>query len=109
MRRYKINEEMYRRHFRVATKASDEAYRELAIRLQDLAQKWMHECTSMEQMMEKIVTEQLLNFMPEELQVWVGERKPVTAVEAGQLADNYVQVRRTAVDLSKEARRNPNE
>ena len=44
-----------------------------------------------------------------ELQVWVRERKPATAVEAVQLADDYVQVRRTAVDPSKEARRNPNE
>ena len=43
-----------------------------------------------------------------ELQVWVRERKPATAVEAVQLADDYVQVRHTAVDPSKEARRNPN-
>ena len=64
---------------------------------------------TIEQMAEKIMTEQLLNVMPVELQVWVGERKPATAVEVGQLADNYVQVKRTAVDPSKEARRNPNE
>ena len=44
-----------------------------------------------------------------ELQVWVRERKPATAVEAVQLADDYVQVRHTAVDPSKEASRNPNE
>ena len=44
-----------------------------------------------------------------ELQVWVRERKPATAVEAGQLADDFVQVRRTAVDPSKEVRRNPND
>lgn len=81
----------------------------MAIRLQDLVKKWMRECTSVEQMAEKIVTEQLLNTMPVELQVWVGERKPATAVEAGQLADDYVQVRRTALDPSKEARKNPNE
>ena len=47
--------------------------------------------------------------MPVELQVWVRERKPATAVEAVQLADTYVQVRCTAVDPSKEARRNLNE
>ena len=55
--------------------------------------------TAIEQMAEKIMTEQLLNIMPAELQVWVRERKPATAVEVG---DN-VQVRRTAVDPSKEA------
>ena len=41
LRRYEINEETYRRHFKTATKASDKAYRELAIRLQDLVKKWM--------------------------------------------------------------------
>lgn len=39
LRRYEINEETYRRHFKTATKASDKAYRELAIRLQDLVKK----------------------------------------------------------------------
>ena len=36
-----------------------------------------------------------------ELQVWVRKRKPATAVEAGQLADDYVQVRHTAVDPTR--------
>ena len=43
------------------------------------------------------------------LQDWVRERKLATAVETGQWADDYVQVRCTAVDPSKGARRNPNE
>lgn len=42
----------------------------------------------MEQMAEKIPTEQLLNIMPWELEVLVGERKPVSAVEASHLADD---------------------
>ena len=36
-----------------------------------------------------------------ELQVWVRERKPATAVEAVQLADDYVRVRHTAVDPTR--------
>ena len=95
--------------FQGSNQGSVEAYRELAIRLQNLMKKWMYECTSMEQMAEKIVTEQLLSVMPVELQVWVEERKPATVVETGQLADNHVQVRCTAVNPSREARRNPNE
>ena len=37
------------------------------------------------------------------LQDWVRERKLAIAVEAGQLADDYVHVRHTAVNPSKGA------
>ena len=38
--------------------------------------------------------EQLLNALPEEVRIWVKERKPKTSAEAGQLADDYAQARR---------------
>ena len=50
-----------------------------------------------------------MNTMPIDLQLWVRERMLATAVEAGQLADGYIQIRRTALGTSKEAQRNPNE
>lgn len=43
---------------------------------------------------EKVTIEQLLNTMPADLRIWVGERKPKTAGEAGWLADDYLQARR---------------
>lgn len=42
---------------------------------------------------EKIPVKQLLNTMPSDLKVWVGERKPKTGEEAGRLADDYLQAR----------------
>ena len=42
---------------------------------------------------QKLLVEQLLNAMPSDLRVWVGERKPETGKEAGRLADDYIQAR----------------
>ena len=38
--------------------------------------------------------EQLVNTLPQDVRVWVKERKPKTSTEAGQLADDYIQVRK---------------
>ena len=48
----------------------------------------------MEELRELIATEQVLRALPEGLRVWVQERKPKTAAEAGQLAEDYLQARR---------------
>ena len=97
LRRYDINAETYRRRFRTAKKKEGEAYLELATRLIDLLKKWMSDCTTVEEIKEKIVTEQLLNTMPRDLRIWVGERKPKTGEEAGRLADDYLQARQLEV------------
>lgn len=39
----------------------EEGYTEMAIRVMDLLQKWMRECTSMEEVMELVAVEQILN------------------------------------------------
>ena len=38
--------------------------------------------------------EQLVNTLPQDVRVWVKERKPKTSTEAGQLAEDYIQVRK---------------
>jgi len=91
--RYDITEEAYRQRFR-AVKKGDETNRELATRTMDLLQKWTKECTSKQEVLEFVAVEQLLNVMPEDIRVWVRERKPKTAAEAGELADDYLQARK---------------
>ena len=56
--RYDVNEETYRRRFRSATKQRDETYRELSIRLLDLQNKWLRNCTSVKKRAELICLEQ---------------------------------------------------
>ena len=64
LRRYDINEETYRQRFRTTRKKEGEAYVELAIRLQDLLKKWVAECETVEAVLEKVTTEQLLKKTP---------------------------------------------
>ena len=92
--RYDINLETYRRRFREATKKPDETYRQLATRIRDLTKQWTRDCKTVEELQELIATEQVLRALPEGIRVWVHERKPKTAAEAGQLAEDDIQARR---------------
>ena len=64
LRRYDINEETYRQQFRAASRKPEESYCELVIRMQDLQKKWMTDCTSLEEVFDMLVMEQLVNMMP---------------------------------------------
>ena len=101
LRRYDINEETYRQRFRSAKLEKGETPRELATRLDDLASKWLRECGTVQEVRDVVVKEQLLGVLPEELRVWVRERKPASSAEAGQLAENYLQARRLTTGEGK--------
>ena len=92
--RYDINEEAYRRRFRSATRKEGETNRELAVRLMDQQLKWLKEYKTVEEVHEAIGIEQFLNSLPVEKRVWVSERKAKTCIQAGELDDEYEQVRR---------------
>ena len=94
LRRYDINEESYRQRFRSISRKQGETNRELAARLGDLAEKWMQGCETKEELKDLVILEQLVNTLPEDVRVWVKERKPKTSMEAGQLADDYIQARK---------------
>ena len=94
LQRYDINEESYRRRFRSAARNEGESNRELAVRMMDWQGKWLRECKSMEEIREAVGKEQFLNSLPMDKRLWVVERKPKTCIEAGELADEYEQVRK---------------
>ena len=94
--RYDVNEETYRRRFRSAVKQRDETYRELSIRLLDLQNKWLRNCTSIEQMAAAICLEQFYETLPTDVRTWVQDKKPNTCKQAGELADEYVQTRQAS-------------
>ena len=70
------------------------------IRLGDLAYKRLKGLTTVEQVKEAtctcIVLEQLLYTLGPSVRVWVKEWKLKTALEAGQLVDNYSEARKQA-------------
>ena len=51
----------------------------------------------MEEVKDLVIMEQLVNSLPEDIRVWVKERKPKISVEAGELADDYAQARKSNV------------
>ena len=59
-----------------------------------MADKWTQGCRSREELKDLIVLEQLVSILPENVRIWVKERKPKTSAEAGQLADDYAQARK---------------
>lgn len=103
LQRYNINEETYRQRLRSIRPKEEETHQELAVRVQDLTRKWAKDCKKVEDVLELIATEQLLEALPTNIRIWVRERKPKTATEAGQLADDYVQARRQESRASAEA------
>ena len=59
-------EETYRQRFRAPAKKEDEVVSELAVRLNDLLQKWTKICTSADEVRDRVVQEQLLSSLPTE-------------------------------------------
>jgi hypothetical protein len=49
-----------------------------------------------------MVREQLLNMLPEDVWLWVYERKPKTSAEAGALAEDYMQAREHSISKSSQ-------
>ena len=82
----------------LASQLVGESNQELATRLTDLAGKWLKQCNTLDKLKDAIVLEQLVNTLLLNVQVWVRERKPKTSEEAGQLADDYLQVRKQTND-----------
>ena len=73
LKRYGVNEESYRRKFRARKWKADESYANLATDIMDLGKRWLADCKTVQDALEKIATEQLLTALPEDIRVWVRE------------------------------------
>ena len=96
LKRYDINEETHRWKFRAQSRKKGESYAELATSLLDLANRWLDDCISTTDLLEKVAMEQFLSKAPEDVRVWVREQKPKTCAEAGQWADEFQLARNDA-------------
>ena len=93
LRRYNINDEMYRQRFRSFRYKPGKTPTEMAKRLTDLAGRWFKDCDTVEKVKDAAVKEQLLATLPYDVRMWVKERKPKTTGDAAQLAEDYFQAR----------------
>ena len=74
--RHDVNEETYRRRFRTVKPKKNETPAELVIHVRDLAEKWLKDCGSRQAVLDAVVKEQFVEVLPDEVTVWVKERKP---------------------------------
>ena len=91
-----ITEETYRKQFRGLKLKRGETPVELVTHLRDLANKWLKDDMTTAQLRDTIIMEKLLTALPEDVRMWVSERKLITSNEAGQLAEDYLQARSAA-------------
>jgi len=62
--------------------------------VKDLAETWLKDCRDRQAVVDVVVKEQFIEVLPEEVRVWVKERKPRTTEDAGRLAEDYRQARK---------------
>ncbi len=95
LRKYDINRETYRKKFRSLDVEPLESPKELYVRLKELYGKWMQpKSKSVEEVGEVLILEQYLRMLSPELQVWVREHDPPSALQAATLADVFVAARK---------------
>lgn len=91
LRRYNINSETYRQRFHSLKCKSGQTPLEIATRLTDLANKWLKDCSTAEEVKDAVVKEQLMSTLSDDVRAWVKERKPKTTAEAAQLVEDHMQ------------------
>lgn len=95
LRKYDVNRETYRQRFRSLDVEHHESPKELYVRLKELYGKWVQPKTkSVEEIGEVIILEQYLRMLSPELQVWVREHDPKSALQAASLTDVFVAARK---------------
>jgi len=92
LRGYKINEETYRQQFRQDRKKNEESYKEYADQLGDHFTRWVD--SQAVPLKELVMIEQFLVSVPEDLRIWLREKKPTSIRQAAGLTDDYALARR---------------
>ena len=113
LRAYQLNVDHYRYRFRHSEKKAGEDFGQWDHRTRRYLNRWMTVAEAIdnrEKILEQIVIERLLDGVGPELQVWLKEKKPNTAEELANLANDYVQSRKGPLIDGKyvSAKRNDN-
>lgn len=102
LQRYNVNSETYRLRFRNDSYKPGQSHHEYFNRLEEHFQRWT-KSQEME-LRDLIILEQFLQGVSTDLSVWLKKRKPKSAKEAAQMADDYVLARGTKPSYEKLSR-----
>ena len=92
LHRYDVNDESHRQRFCQDRKRPEESYRNWGDRLRNHFRRWTKDQEmSLEELM---ILDQVIHGVPEELGIWLRERKPKSLQEAMEMADDYTLARR---------------
>ena len=97
LKAYQLNVDHFRYRFRHSEKKAGEDFGQWAHRTRRYLNRWMTVAEAIEdreKILEQIVIERLLEGVGPELREWLKERKPNTAEELANLANDYVQSRK---------------
>ena len=83
LHRFDVNEETYRRRFRSDRKKAEESYQNWGSRLKDHFTQWTKDQPMAVE--ELMVLDQFLYGVPEDLRVWLKERRPGSLQQAMKL------------------------
>jgi len=83
--RYDVSEETHRRRFRTDQKSPEESFQNWGDRLRDHFDHWTKDQKM--PLAELMVLDQFLGGVPEDLRVWLKERKPESLQQAVELAE----------------------
>ena len=92
LHRYDVNVETHRQRFRQDRRKTDESYREWICRITDHFDKWAKDSTLT--IREMVIMEQVLKGVPDDLAVWLRERKPTSLDELATLVEDYTLARK---------------
>ena len=92
LHRYDVNDESHCQRFHQGRKRPEESHRNWGDRLRDHFGRWTKDQEmSLEELM---ILDQFRHGVPEELGIWLRERKPKSLQEAMEMADDYTLARR---------------
>uniref|UniRef100_A0A8C5WH91 SCAN box domain-containing protein n=1 Tax=Leptobrachium leishanense TaxID=445787 RepID=A0A8C5WH91_9ANUR len=99
---YNLTPEVYHKKFRSLQKRAAESYPAVVSHLTTLFRQWVRglKIDTLDALEDLLIKEQFVQLCPPAIQEWLLDRKPETALEAGELADFHV-ANRASVDRSR--------
>lgn len=86
---YNVNPERCRKRFRSHVWTRDAEPNEWVAKGTKLMKRWLLPEQGMDQLLNKIIVEQLLCALPQELRIWVAAQNPETSTKVAELIESY--------------------